>query len=467
MPTSPTIFWFRRDLRLADNPALVEAATLGDGAVAPVFIVDPRFANPAGPARAQYLRASLEALDESLGGSLIVRYGEPSAELLALARELGSTCVVATSDFAPLGLRRDEHVARVLAGEGIDLRYVDSNYVVAPGIITTKSGSPCRVFGAYRRAWEMTTPPSPLEAPRVHWREASGVGLEVLGDASARVRPRYFGDLPDGPPRQTWRAGEVAAHERLADFVTVAGAYGELRDAPGEDATSRLSPFLRFGALHPRQVIAATSRVSGGDRSFATEICWRDFYADVLFHNPDSVSNVLQPAMAKLRVDRDEAAVRRFQVWARGETGYPLVDAGMRQLLDEGWMHNRVRMVVASFLVKHLHLDWRWGAKWFMWRLIDADLASNQHGWQWTAGTGTDAAPFHRVFNPTLQARRYDPEGIYIRRHVPELASIEAPQCFEPGGGGLFSPASYPAPMLDLNAERLEALARFAQARSG
>jgi len=465
--STPTIFWFRRDLRLADNPALVEAAVRSDGIVAPTFIVDPAFAAPAGPSRAAYLRSTLEALDATLDGNLIVRRGEPSAELLALARELGASSVVATTDHAPAGRRRDERVARALASEGIDVEFRDSNYAVAPGVVTTKSGSPGQVFGAFRRGWELVPVAKPLEAPTgMRWRPTHSVGLDALSEIAGSVRPSYFGELPDEVANPQWSAGELAAHERLTSFVATASSYAERRDLPGEDATSRLSPFLRFGALHPRQVLAALAEVSPDERSFESEVCWREFYADVLFHRPESIGRELQPSMANLRVDRDRAAVKRFQQWARGETGYPLVDAGMRQLLNEGWMHNRVRMVTASFLVKHLHLDWRWGAKWFMWRLIDGDVASNQHGWQWTAGTGTDPAPFHRIFNPSLQAQRFDPQGVYIRRHVAELSSLGAPQCLLPGaGGGLLAPEGYPAPIVELNRERTEALSRFAEAR--
>lgn len=468
MTPTPTIFWFRRDLRLADNLALLQAVAQGDGVVAPAFIIDPAFAAPAGPTRVGYLRSTLEALDASLDGNLIVRLGEPAKELLALALELGATHIFATADHAPAGRRRDERVVRVLAAEGVNVSFLDSNYVVAPGVVTTKSGSPCQVFGAYRRGWERNVRVAPLDAPRsVRWYGARSVSLRALTDNAAKLRPAYFGHLPDAGVTTIWPAGERAAHERLATFTAVAPSYAEHRDVPSEDATSRLSPFLRFGVLHPRQVLDAVSVSVGDDRSFESEICWRDFYADVLFHRPESVSEVLQPLMANLRVDRDRAAVERFQQWARGETGYPLVDAGMRQLLSEGWMHNRVRMVTASFLVKHLHLDWRWGARWFMWRLIDGDVASNQHGWQWTAGTGTDAAPFHRVFNPSLQARRFDPDGRYVRRYVEQLHSISPPQCLQPGGGdGLFAVDGYCSPIVDLDRERVEALARFEEART-
>ena len=233
-----------------------------------------------------------------------------------------------------------------------------------------------------------------------------------------------------------------------------------------EPGTSGLSPYLRFGCIHPRTALNAVAGDDEGSVTFRSEIAWREFYADVLFHEPRSARETLQPSLRSLRWDSGPIAVEHFQAWARGETGIPLVDAGMRQLLAEGWMHNRTRMICASFLVKHLHIDWRWGARWFMDRLIDGDLASNSHGWQWTAGTGTDAAPFHRIFSPIAQAERFDVAGSYIRRYVTELASVEPPQLYQPGGGsGLLRPEAYPEAIVELKAEREEALARFAEAR--
>ena len=462
----PTIFWFRRDLRLRDNPALVEAVRTGDGYVAAVFVVDPVFMAPAGPTRATYLRATLDALSESLGGRLIIRYGDPVAELASLAHEIGANEIFATGDFGPKGLLRDQRAKEVWSAMGLNSYFVDSPYVVAPGSVTTKTGTPCRVYTAFRRGWEAGVIPEPANEPEgVRWLEGQSQGLDDVVGHSGVHRPAYFGDLPDEPPENLMDAGEVAAHRRLGEFRANVDQYGELRNFPAMDGTSRLSPFLRFGALHPRQVLHAMSGTSTGRRTFESEICWREFYADVLFHNPGSVRDVLQPTMAHLRVDIDDRAIERFRDWAMGQTGYPLVDAGMRQLLAEGWMHNRVRMVAASFLVKHLHLDWRWGARWFMWRLIDGDVASNQHGWQWTAGTGTDAAPFHRIFNPTLQAERFDPDGEYVRQYVPELSHVSAPTCLQPGAGqGLFG-ATYRAPIVDASIERHEALTRFALAR--
>jgi len=464
---APVIFWFRRDLRLVDNPALTYGARRGEGHVVPVFVVDPALMASAGPARLAYLRRTLADLDTSLDGGLVTRGGDPAVVLAEVADETGADAVVATKDFAPAGRRRDERVATALAARGVGLHLVDSPYAVAPGTVTTKAGTPCKVFTPFRRAWEQVPIPSPVAAPTgVTWVEAPCASVSELFARASLHPPDYFGDLSNEEPRFVGRTGEAGAHAALEEFLTRVDAYADTRDLPGVVGTSRLSAHLRFGTIHPRQVLAAVASTSTGAEVFRSEICWREFYADVMFHQPESTWRVLQPAMEHLRVDRDAAAVERFQRWARGETGYPLVDAGMRQLLEEGWMHNRVRMVCASFLVKHLHLDWRWGAKWFMWRLIDGDVASNQHGWQWTAGTGTDASPFHRIFNPTLQAERFDPEGAYVRRYVAPLRDVAAPQCLQPGGGsGLLAPVGYVAPMIDAATERDEALARFAEAR--
>lgn len=465
MPPTPTIFWFRRDLRLGDNPALRAAVEAGSGDVVAAFVIDATFARPAGPTRVAFLRSTLESLDADLGGALCVRAGDPAEQLLTLAREFGAREVFATGDFAPRGHQRDELVGALLARNGVALRLLDSPYAVAPGTVVTKTGTPCRLFGAYRRGWENEAVPAPLDAPtNVRWRRANSVGLDELSRLAGSSRPWYFAEH-DQPPVVRWAAGEAAATRQLTDYAARADGYQRHRDLPGEDGTSHLSPYLRFGSLHPRQVLYAVGGDSEGRRTYRSELCWRDFYADVLWRHPDSVHDVLQPALENLRVDVDARAVERFRAWARGETGYPLVDAGMRQLLAEGWMHNRVRMVAASFLVKHLHLDWRWGARWFMWRLIDGDVASNQHGWQWTAGTGTDAAPFHRIFNPTRQAERFDPAGAYVRRYVSELAASPTPACLQPGGGGDGPRAGYVAPMVDVAVERREALARFAEAR--
>lgn len=468
MSRGPSLFWFRRDLRLADHPALWAAVRASSGLVVPVFVVDPALLASVGPARAAYLRATLAALDEDLGGNLSLRVGQPADALADAAREVGARSIFATADFTPAGRQRDEAVLRSLSTLGIAVNFLDSPYVVAPGTVLTKSGTPVRVFTPFRRTWESFARPTPLVVPtEVEWTGVSGAPVDTVTELAGRERPEYFGDLSDAVPAFDPRVGEAGAWATLDAFVGQVGLYDERRNLPGEAGTSRLSPHLHFGTLHPRQVLAATDGPSRGAEVFRFEIAWREFYADVLWHRPESSWQVLQPALSDLRVDTDDRAVGRFQIWARGETGYPLVDAGMRQLLAEGWMHNRVRMVAASFLVKHLHLDWRWGARWFLWRLIDGDVASNQHGWQWTAGTGTDPSPFHRIFNPTLQAERFDPEGAYVRRYVPALRDVAAPGCLQPGGGeGILAPLGYPRPMIDAGQERKEALTRLAEMKS-
>ena len=467
MASPTTIYWLRRDLRLADNPALEVAGADGAGVCA-TFIIDDHVLATAGSTRVTFLRRTLDAFDRSIGGALCVRSGEPSEQLGELARELGARRVVAAKDFTPYGRARDHGVRRSLDALGVEVVFVGSPYAVEPGTVRTATGTPCRVFGAFQRGWDREPIAGARDAPGdVRWVRAPSISLDELDRRAGSSRPWYFADLPDAPAPTMPDAGEAAAHAALDGFATMVDEYDSARDRPGLDATSRLSAYLRFGSLHPRQVLQALDGPSSGRTRYRTELCWRDFYADVLWHRPESARDVLQPSLAHLRFDHDERAVVRFGAWARGETGYPIVDAGMRQLLGEGWMHNRVRMITASFLVKHLHIDWRWGARWFMWRLVDADLASNQHGWQWTAGTGTDAAPFHRIFNPTRQAERFDPDGTYVRRYVSALASVPAPQCLEPGGGaGLLGAPGYIAPIIDLDDERREALARFAQARA-
>ena len=461
--SNPVIFWFRRDLRLADNPALVAAARAGT--VVALFVVDPELVAPVGATRAVYVAASLTALDESMGGVLVIRVGDPTTVVPEVARELGAKRVFASGDSTPRARRRDRAVAVALAGDGRALITIDSPYVVEPGTIRQSSGAPYRVYSAFRRVWETHLGAVPVAAPEVEWESISGVSPTAVVELAARRRPPYFADLPDAPAPESPPAGERAGHAALERFAPHVDAYEDQRDRPDLDATSRLSPYLHVGALHPRTILAALDGPSRGRGTFRAEIGWREFYADVLSHRPDSAWGSLQPRFDALRVDRDDAAVTRFGAWARGETGFPLVDAGMRQLLAEGWMHNRVRMVTASFLVKHLHVDWRWGASWFLWRLVDGDVASNQHGWQWTAGSGTDAAPFHRIFSPTRQAERFDPLGRYVRRYVPELTTIAESDLARTDVETVVA-SGYRAPIVDAGVERREALARFAELRA-
>ena len=346
------------------------------------------------------------------------------------------------------------------------LIYAYVNCMIKPGAIKNLSGQPYKVFGGFRKEWEsLTAEFSVLAIPRVNWVLAASPKATI--SAPKALRPSYFGPGADSSAAVLPVASEAAAKKLIAEFATRSSQYVETRNVPGLSGTSRLSPYLRFGIVHPRQILDKVSRFDDGGRTFASELAWRDFYADVLYTNPQSRYEALQPKMAKLRTDSDAQAIKRFQAWTQGQTGYPIVDAGMRQLLAEGWMHNRVRMITASFLVKHLHIDWRWGAEWFMWNLIDGDIASNQHGWQWVAGTGTDAAPFHRIFNPTLQAERFDPTGEYIKRYVPELKDVMVPECLRPQGGTLLGGFDYVSPIVDQGVERNEALARLAELKPG
>ena len=444
-----SIVWFRRDLRRDDHPALAAAAARGP--VLGLFVVDPVLAAPVGPTRGRYLSEALAALDASSGHHLVIRVGDPAEVLIAVARETGADAVYATAETTPRGRARDAAVADALARAAIAWRPHSTPYVVEPGTLRQRDGRPYRVFGAYARAWaeRAASVPGPVPTPPVTWVRAPGEVPAVVGDVVGTRRPAHFGGLPDAPAPARPPAGEDAAREALLAFAGRAEGFGAVRDDLGRDATSRLSPHLHVGALHPRTVLAALDAAGQVAPEFRRRLVWREFYADVLWHEPRSAWHDLRGAGAP-PPDRDGAALVRFSRWARGDTGLPLVDAGMRQLLAEGWMPNRARLVCASFLVKHLHVDWRWGASWFLWRLVDGDVASNQHGWQWVAGTGTDAAPYHRIFNPVRQAERFDPDGAYTRRHLPER--------YRPGG-------VVPAPMVDLAAERREALARAAMAR--
>ncbi len=450
-PAGVAVVWFRRDLRLADHPAL-SAAVAGADRVVGLFVDDDRLRRPSGDPRLAFLEECLECLDADLGGRLVRRSGDPREVVAEVAREVAATDVYVTADFGPYGRRRDDAVAAALDGQGGDLRRVGTPYAVAPGTVLTQAGGPYRVFTPFARAWARLADEGPVAAPVVDW----------------------VGDLPSSPPPRVPAprgvalpaAGEAAAHERLDEFLDGGVAsYAERRDRPGVEGTSRLSPYLKFGCLHPRQVLERLGVGLPGADALRSELAWREFYADVLYHRPDTAHRAVVPRMGALRVDTGPGAEERLAAWRDGRTGYPLVDAGMRQLAAEAWMHNRVRMVAASFLVKDLHVDWTRGAAVFMDRLVDGDLASNQHGWQWVAGTGTDAAPYFRVFNPVAQSKRFDRDGAYLRRWLPELAGVAAPGVHEPWKLPGGPPAGYPAPIVDHAVERAEALRRYDEVR--
>jgi deoxyribodipyrimidine photo-lyase len=443
--------WFRRDLRVTDHAALAEAAS--NGRVVPVFVVDPKLFASAGAVRQQVLVRALESLGASMGRTLIIRHGDPRVVLPALAHEVGARDVFVTADHAPAGRRRDAAVHDALKASDMRLVRVGSNYAVAPGSVKTGGGTPYAVFTPFRKAWRTHGWDKPIEVGEVDW----------LGDPDVRCDGRPPVVLLDVPlPVMS----EAQSLEQMTSFAEGGlASYKSTRDLPAVEGTSRLGAALHFGLIHPRTVLAEADRGTESSDTFVSEIAWRDFYADVLFHRPETAWQNLQRAMDDIGCDTDAAARVRFERWCAGTTGYPIVDAGMRQLNQTGWMHNRVRMIVASFLVKDLHLPWQWGARYFLDRLIDGDVASNNHGWQWAAGTGTDAAPYFRVFNPVLQGQRFDPDGAFVRRFIPELVDVVDRHVHAPWGAPAV-PESYPGPMVDHGVERDEALRRYGLLRA-
>lgn len=456
------LLWLRRDLRRYDHPALGAAHAASPDGVAVAFVLDPAFFDGAGPARQAWLAATLRALDESWGGRLTLRSGDPVEVVPALARELGAREVHVSSETEPHGSTRDARVRAALAEAGVGWVETGSPYAVTPGRVRTAAGHGYRVFTPFSRAWRAHGWRSPADAPEGVRLVAPGSDADAWARLdSAHARP----GAPDLPP-----AGEEAALGRWRAFLDEGMAgYAEHRDRPDLTGTSALSPYLKFGVVHPRTLLADLERhreLVGDERSverFATELAWREFYADVLFHHPHALWADLDDTLAGLAYDPDPAHV---DAWRQGRTGYPLVDAAQRQLLSAGWVHNRARMVTASFLTKDLHAWWPVGAQHFLDHLIDGDLASNNLSWQWVAGTGTDAAPFVRVFNPTRQGLRFDPDGAYVRRWVPELRHLPGPAVHEPWNHPDGYAHGYPQRIVDHDAERRVALGRYEERRT-
>ena len=454
------LLWLRRDLRLADHPALLAAREAADGELAVLFVLDPALWAGAGAVRRAWLAASLAALESDLDGALLLRHGAPADVVPGVAQELAAGTVHVTRETTPAGARRDRAVRRSLAGAGVELVETGTPYAVGPGLVRTRQGEPFKVFTPFFRAWREHGWPEPAITPRAlplvsaPGRTAEERARATLGAALEED------DLPDLPG-----AGERAARRRWQDFLEEGlGDYGSARDRPDLTGTSRLSPYLKVGAVHPRTLLAdlAGRAKSSGAEVFRTELAWREFYADVLHHRPDSAWADLRKELESLRYDEPEDALA---AWKEGTTGYPIVDAGMRQLLATGWMHNRLRMITASFLTKDLHVWWPVGARWFLERLVDGDVASNNHGWQWVAGTGTDASPYFRVFNPVTQGEKFDPQGDYVRRWVPELAHLTGSQVHRPWEAADGYAHGYPARIVDHAEQRQEALSRYRAAR--
>ena len=483
---SRAVVWFRRDLRVADHPALLAALDAADQVV-PVFVVDRTLLDgrPSGPNRRAFLHGALRSLAgdlEALGGRLLVREGDPVQVIPAVARAFAADSVWCSRDLTPYARRRDTAVERALGADGRTLHGLPGNYLSDFDEVHTTSGDPFRIYSPFARAAKADGWDDPLPAPaRVPVPDEPGRGGagEVGGEAGGFDLEGAVEITPPDP---------AAALRRLEWFVANrVDGYGRARNVMAADGTSRLSPYLRFGLISPRQVAAAVKATGvGGDgrrrsaehprwagdrETFVNELLWRDFYAYVLYHQPGSAWAHMRPEFAHFGFEDDPDGLA---AWREGRTGYPLVDAGMRQLTGQGWVHNRARLVVASFLTKHLLIDWREGARFFLRHLMDGDLPSNNGGWQWVAGTGTDAAPYYRIFNPMTQAERFDPEGEYIHRWVPELAKLPAPAVFAPWqaassdleAAGVRLGTDYPRPIVDHRRARDRALARYQEASS-
>ncbi len=448
----PTLLWFRRDLRLHDLPPLLEAAADGDEVLG-CFVLDPRLEKSSGPRRLQFLGDSLRALSDALDGRLLITRGRPEQRIPLLCKETGATEVHVSADFSPFGVRRDAAVSAALAEVGATLRPAGSPYLVTPGRVTKDDGTPYKVFTPFLARWREIGRRGPAQSSTapVRWIDPAGLPSPLRTEA------------PDPGAELDLEAGEPAALAQWAAFVDDGLAdYAEDRNRPDKAGTSRMSAHLKFGTIHPRTMAADLNFRDKGAGAYLRELAFRDFYAAVLDHWPRSAWWNWNRAFDTIEVDTGPGAEQAFEAWKQGRTGFPIVDAGMRQLSQSGFVHNRVRMIVASFLVKDLHLPWQWGARWFLEQLVDGDIANNQHGWQWCAGSGTDAAPYFRVFNPTTQGQKFDPSGDYVRRWVPELARPEL------AGAGVHTlkagrPADYPEPIVDHAAERTEALRRYGQ----
>jgi deoxyribodipyrimidine photo-lyase len=472
------IVWFRRDLRLDDNPALVAALRAGH-AVLPVYIHAPDEQAPWRPGAASdwWLHHALADLDAALaqrGSRLLLRTGGSAAQLQRLVAETGAGAVYWNRLYEPAIIARDTAVKQALRARGVRAESHNGALLVEPWQVQTRQGDPYRVFTPYWRTAQAqladTAPvPAPQRLPPLPVARPAGVALDALRLLPRRPWADRFGDH--------WQPGATGAALRLAAFCDQALAgYQDRRDRPDRDGTSRLSPHLHFGEVSPRQVLAAVDAAAAGageDAAFyRRELGWREFSHHLLYHFPDTDRAPLNPRFDGFPWRQDDAALA---AWQRGRTGIPIVDAGMRQLWHSGWMHNRVRMVVASVLTKNLGLHWHHGADWFWDTLVDANLANNTQGWQWSAGSGADAAPYFRIFNPVTQGERFDPDGDYVAAWVPELAQLPARWRQQPwtapaaelDRAGLAGDCVYRQPLIDLRATRERALAAWARVRDG
>jgi deoxyribodipyrimidine photo-lyase len=480
----PVIVWFRADLRVSDHPALYDAGHSGAPVIC-LYVFDeesagarPPHGRPLGAASRWWLAQSLRALNDSLkrlGQTLVLRRGRAADVIAAIAQETNAATVnwIASDIAGDASVERE--VAKALEAIGAKGRDFPSDLLAKPSSVRNKEGRGLRVFTPFwKRVLSLGDPPMPLPAPKT-----LKAGPVIAGDDLAAwdlepTKPDWAGGL-----RERWAPGETSAQERLREFLDHdIKRYTALRDRLDRDGTSRLSPHLRFGEISPRQIWYAANftaahrpAVANDVAKFLSELGWREFSRHLLFDLPQLAQQNLQPSFDEFPWKPDAKALR---AWQRGQTGYPIVDAGMRELWHTGVMHNRVRMIVASFLVKHLLIDWRDGESWFWDALVDADPGNNPASWQWVAGSGADAAPYFRIFNPVLQGEKFDPEGVYVSKWLPELAQLPAKLIHHPwdatpielSAAGVVLGKTYPEPIVEHKAARERALAAYKKTRS-
>jgi deoxyribodipyrimidine photo-lyase len=439
------IHWFRADLRLGDNTALHAACREAEGVI-PVFIFDPLIlkASDTGAPIVGFMLECLRALEKDVhaaGGKLIFRHGPPEREMERLLRETKADGLFFNRDYEPMARKRDEVVTKMAQSLSVEVRSFEDGVVHEPNAILKDDGTPYRVFTPYSNVWRRKAQAKVLAKAsfpkRSRFKHPKSLALPSAKKLGFKV------EIPLPP------AGEQNALKQLHRFCARDVLhYASMRDIPALGATSRLSPHIRLGTISPRTVVAAAENAAAKHEMasrhvevFIGELIWRDFYRQILWHFPHVATGCFRPQYDALQWENND---RQFKAWCEGRTGFPIVDAGMRQLNQTGWMHNRVRMIVAMFLTKDLLISWQWGERYFMQKLLDADLANNNGGWQWSAGTGTDAQPWFRIFNPTAQAAKFDPEGKYIHHFVPEVDTRK-----------------YPSPIVDHARQRLKTLAMF------
>ena len=450
------VFWFRRDLRLQDNEALTKAFESEPDGIAAVVMFNTLEYQALEGIRQHSLTESMRALSNDINGLLHVLSVESVKDF---GEKIAKACsqnkvskVFAMHAFDPKGISEQSIVAEALKSSGIELQLVGSAYAVLPGTVRKPDGGNYRVYTPFFKAWSHLADVLPKSLPS----QRNWLDLKEATEIPEPSKPSPIKVV----------AGEVFALRTFERFISRAiDNYDEDRNRADLSGTSHLSHALAHGEIHPRTLLARLGD-SAGHEVFRKEIAWREFYADVLFHYPHTVDDYYEPRFKQLRYDIDARAEKRFQAWCKGETGFPMVDAGMRQLLAEGWMHNRVRMIVASFLIKDLHIEWTRGADHFEALLSDFDPASNSHGWQWTAGCGTDASPYYRIFNPILQGLKFDPQGEYVRKYIPELRHLAGSAAHEPWENFDGYAHGYPEQIVDHSQERNESLARLEELKN-